>query len=510
MKAGSTIFTGILAMLTIQTKATFAPDAVIRSMQTVRFPVKEKSFQVDAYQKNFADSVFNHLAPGEGAFLVLLTPQEELKLTNVEKANLTYKRAQAILVACHRSNYPKKEYYAEITPTNAPNKILTFDLTPSMYRSYSTGNAVTGVIFAPKDRIATSNGSVAFDSNIQNEVKSFTVDPKSDMVAKLESGTKITIPQGSLVYPNGKEVTDPVAIEVAEYTEMDAIVMKSMTTMCGNRELMSGGMWNIHATCNGQDLKMKSGAHYNIEVFNNKDVKNMQVFTGKIKNGKIDWVLENDGKVTAETVTIGSGNGRTKNEQSQLTNVNVINDINTDNVNEFELNQNIRNNTRNNLNYVPNKEDVDKYYKKRKEMAVTEEEKVMIEEEEARYQNVYNLKLNDFGWINCDAFYEAPVKVNFLVSGDVTTKTTVMLVYPKRKSVLNGYICTDGKSVKFENVASDEQALLVVFAQAEGSDAIVKYTKMITPGNEKNVVVKTSPSTYSALKSEINAKTADI
>jgi hypothetical protein len=121
----------------------------------------------------------------------------------------------------------------------------------------------------------------------------------------------------------------------------------------------------------------------------------------------------------------------------------------------------------------------------------------------------YDLQLNDFGWINCDAFDETQKLTDVFVTGDVPKDATVMMVYTKRKSVLPGYVCDDGKSVKFGNVAEDETAMLIVFKRNEDKKTVTKFTKMVNPGKEKNVKVKTEEVSLETLQAELKRTLGD-
>ena len=87
---------------------------------------------------------------------------------------------------------------------------------------------------------------------------------------------------------------------------------------------------------------------------------------------------------------------------------------------------------------------------------------------------IIDLALNNFGWINCDAFDESKSLTNLMVMGDLKDYN-VMLVYTKRKSILPGYLCEDGRSVKFEDIASDEVAMLVAYKKMDEKGNIIKF-----------------------------------
>ncbi|HLP10406.1 MAG TPA: hypothetical protein VK177_00640 [Flavobacteriales bacterium] len=462
-----------------------------RISQTMAFPVNPGSSTLTNSQMRFADSMFNSIVPGEALYFTLLDKSEE-SLEETKRSEITFRRAEALLQYCRDRNYSPVEYYAEITPTLAPRKVRTIDLSLASYKFYAHGRSLTGMIFCPLDHIATSATTVQFNPSVENEVQVFTFNPASPIDVSLTSGTKVTIPASSLMYKDGRPVLDPVEVRVAEYLEMDAIAMKMMTTTSGGKQLQTGGMWHIDVSSKGEPVVMKPGHDYHIQVANNNTVKDMQVFTGVMKNGLLDWQLQKDDKVTAGNVGVDGNATQPVNAVDVTKNtLNINGNVNV-NVNQ---NRNIVVNEswNNNANFNP--EAVRKY-----------EEMV-----ERREQAVYDLELNDFGWINCDAFNrETQVMVDVLLRGDVSEKTTAMLVYPKRRSVLPGYVCEDQKSIKFSSIAADETAMLVVFTATDDKNIVMKYSRMITPGNNKSVDVKASKGTMADLQKEIKKGMADI
>ncbi|HLP10407.1 MAG TPA: hypothetical protein VK177_00645 [Flavobacteriales bacterium] len=453
-------------------------------------------------QKKAVDSIYTHLEAGDNVYLTLLNADEE-NLNEAEKSALTYKRAEAIINLCRNKKIPANEYFAEIIPGNMPNKIRTSDLSLSSNRNYML-NSRTAIVFAPKEKVASTTAAIDFKSVKPAEVQQFTIDAKDPVDLTLKSGTKLEIAAGDLVLANGKAPVKPVNIAVSEYTRVDAMIMHMMTTTCHGKNLESGGMWNISATSGGEPLYIKSGKKYHIKVPNDSPVKNMQVFTGDMKNGMLDWKLQTDDKVIAGSGMVSTG-GTRGTSQAPV----EINDADIDNINAVTAAT--TNLTNNNTRGYRGKSK--RAYNKKmavEDLELTTEEKEQYEAYETRMQNIYDLELNDMGWINCDAFYEVEKLANVVVTGEVDMKTTAMLVYPKRKSVLPGYFCTDGNSAKFDNIAADESAMLVVFAQTGKGDEIKKFTRMIQPGKEKNIIVNMEKGSMASLQKEIQGKLSDI
>lgn len=472
--------------------------AAIKPMKNESFPFESGQTILTNNLKGFVDSVYASLIPGEALKLILISKEEE-NLESLQRAQLTFKRAEAILLHCYKSGYSNKDFYAEMVPFTTPHTVRSNDLSKGPYRSFMSKNALTYFVFNLKDVALTAKSSLTFDASTKDVAQEFKFNPKQEINANLASGTQIVIPASSLMFADGTEPKGEVNISVAEYTALDAMIFKAMTTSSNGHALQTGGMWNITAESEGKPLQMKAGMNYDIKVAKPTETKNMKVFTGKMTNGVLDWVEQKDGSVTASKITSG-GSGieqRPMNEVGLNRDEAVVDEMPIDNLN-----------IRNNINVSTKNQ----YRARNKKMNWSKEEtEEMIKEEKEYQKDIYDMKLNDFGWINCDAFDAETQKLtDVFVHGDITEKSNVMLVFGKRKSVLPGYLCADGKSVKFTNVAADETAMVIVFERTGDGSTIKKFTKLITPERQKNINVKTVNSTQADLGREIQSSFADL
>lgn len=430
-------------------------------MPVYQFPCNGKQTSLTSQQKHLADSLYYSLAQGDQLQIELLSADEK-KAEAAQISALSYQRAALLLQHCYNNKISRKDFYAEITPFAMPNVVRTNDLTLASSKSLGKRSS-TAVVFTKSVSMATSQPAVDFDADFTKELQEFQFYASDGIDTWLTSGTRIFIPANSLQQINGQAPNcEKLTLRVSEYLEMDAIALKAMTTTASGKKLQTAGMWYIDVLCNGKPLVMKAGKQYLIEVAMTGDPKDMRVFTGKEKNGLLDWKEETDSKV------IKPGENSEK----------------TDSLKEYS-------------------EEVDNDY---------EGEGYEREVVDAVFQknNAYGLQLNDFGWINCDAFDQTQQLTDIFVQGDISDKTNVMLVYGKRKSVLPGYLCEDGKSVKFSNIAADEPAMLVVFKKENDKGAVTKFTQVIVPGQDKSIVAMTTASTSENLRNEIRAKLSDL
>lgn len=125
---------------------------------------------------------------------------------------------------------------------------------------------------------------------IEQEVQVFQLDASKGGIIEGENGMVISIPSNSLVDKNGNVAKGQVDVELIEALDLDKMVMYNLTTMSGKRNLRSGGMFSIKAFQDKKELKIKDGKEMIISVPTDEIDPEMQLFTGKITNGKMDWI----------------------------------------------------------------------------------------------------------------------------------------------------------------------------------------------------------------------------
>jgi hypothetical protein len=433
-------------------------SGTIKHIPVSQFPWNNNDKVMGEKQLALADSLYTMLASGQAIRLSMLDESEK-DFTSKEIAQLTYARAEAFIRFCLSKSIPQTDFYAEIVPYDMPNTIRTSELENRSYKAFMSNNARTYFVFSRLAAVATTKPSVNFDENFTKGREFFSLFHDRDIYAYLNSGTTVFIPKGSLQFSNGQKPScAKIDLNITEYLELDAMVMKSMTTTSSSRKLQTAGMWHIEASCGGQPLYIKPGKQYHIYVAINGEPKDMRVFTGSKIDGLLDWKEDTDSKVYKP----GESSASVENENDST---------------EYDGERDYETSGLGVIGY------------------------------EAPSNN-YDIALNDFGWINCDAFDESKGLSNLMVHGELKGHE-VMLVYAKRKSVLPGNLCSDQRSVKFENIANDEACMLVVFKKTDDKGAVIKYTQMIDPSKTTSVNVTTEASTLAQLQSEIKSKLSD-
>lgn len=191
-----------------------------------------------------------------------------------------------------------------------------------------------------------------------------------------KEGTVIEFPENAFVYEDGGAIKcSQVAVYVTEFYTLSDIIASGLTTSDNKRTLASAGMVYIEARCHGEKLKLKPGKRLTVKMPAFPGDKTMKAFSGKLKDGIIDWKV--DGTLTLDNIQEEEGEGIDGSGEG------------------FRG--------------------------------------------EGNYQETYIMSMTKLGWINCDRFYETKNPTKFLVKADSVDKTFVALIFKDIKSVLPGY-----------------------------------------------------------------------
>ncbi|MFY8020349.1 MAG: hypothetical protein ACOVP1_04095, partial [Bacteroidia bacterium] len=119
------------------------------------------------------------------------------------------------------------------------------------------------------------------------------INPKIENKVQGEKGLEISIPANSLETEDGQAIAiGPVKIELTEiYSDRNSIEKQISTTSEG-QILETGGMFEVKATQNGKNLKLKSGKSMAVEMPSNNLKEGMNVFVAeKNSSGITEWKI---------------------------------------------------------------------------------------------------------------------------------------------------------------------------------------------------------------------------
>jgi hypothetical protein len=126
-----------------------------------------------------------------------------------------------------------------------------------------------------------------------NSTQSVTVKPTESVFLRGSQGTYVYIAPNSFVLEGScKEPTGPVTISLQEFQSLPDILQADLSTTSGGRLLETGGMIYLSAAADGQQCALRQGTRAEVTFPGRSAGDGMQLFTGRMVNGKIDWLLQ--------------------------------------------------------------------------------------------------------------------------------------------------------------------------------------------------------------------------
>lgn len=130
----------------------------------------------------------------------------------------------------------------------------------------------------------------------------FSIYSNRDTTLICSEGTRIKIKRNSFVSEvTGKEITGQIVISVKEYYKISDILYARLSTTSDNNILETGGMVNIFATSNNENSILKKGETIEIGFPFSQKKENMELFTGKWTNDKVNWKLNQTADINPDT-----------------------------------------------------------------------------------------------------------------------------------------------------------------------------------------------------------------
>lgn len=132
----------------------------------------------------------------------------------------------------------------------------------------------------------------------------FTADPTKPIHLTTKKGMEFSFPANAFVNQNGEAIqVKNIEIEITEVMNTYDAFISGIGTMSDEGLLQSGGMYNLKVSANGEDLKLKPGDSYELNIPTSTDaLQNMSVYVGnKNTQGEVIWTqTENSFNVKKE------------------------------------------------------------------------------------------------------------------------------------------------------------------------------------------------------------------
>ncbi len=142
----------------------------------------------------------------------------------------------------------------------------------------------------PQEQTLNSYQSINsyYDTKKQDE-QEFTIDTSGTAPIVGHEGTKIWPSKDDLMFANGDSVFWPFTLKLIELYPVKDMIYYQMPTLGGGNLLTSYGEVKITAYKNGQELVLRPGRTWLIEMPNSTPQANMEIYYGTESNSIVDW-----------------------------------------------------------------------------------------------------------------------------------------------------------------------------------------------------------------------------
>jgi len=318
--------------------------------------------------------------------------------------------------------------------------------------------SATPVAVAPPkiNTVKTFDDILELFAKLEGKPQAFVVDPTQDTMLIGKQGTGVFIKAKSF-FLKGKQAHQPITIYLREYYTYTDMLLANLSTTSHKQLLETGGMVHLKAVQNGQEVHLKSKKAVLLSLPTEQIQPNMQAFNGEVNDqGFINWRMNRRGWVT------GSLGGRCPRQKVCW------------------------------LRRIFSRRSRTRYQriKARWEQANAAATAYQIREAKVANKNQYILSTNQLGWINCDAFYNAPrpQMANVQLKAKRPFKNTrYFIVLHQYRSIVAGYpgyyyrpSQTQAYTITFGRLPKKQEATLVALQYKE--DKVWMTTQSITIG----------------------------
>lgn len=291
------------------------------------------------------------------------------------------------------------------------------------------------------------------------ESEFFTVSAKKDIQIKGWEGTRITIPQGTLVDSTGKVVTGSVKIQLMEFYNKSDVILANLHTQSDDQLLESAGTIYIAITQDGEELYVAPDKSISIQ-FNGKEKNDsMLLFNGIANKDKLDWKLNDMYKTIIDSSYY---TGKTMKSKGGAI---------------FHWSKKV------------NKKNAKKHGKLR-----------------IRYYNPgFNnliLQTNQLGWINCDRFISSNNNTSLTVKYNTGFAPVIRLVFTSMNSLMSSNNYDDTQTL-FSNVPIGKEVDVVAFSMVNNEPYY--FLQKITIAKDQVLFIDLKKTTLDDLEKSIKA-----
>lgn len=308
---------------------------------------------------------------------------------------------------------------------------------------------------------------------VKEPPQTFTVSSNKNSLVKGKKGTIIHVNPAVLETEDGTSIGMTIEVELLELTEKSDFVLQNAQTLSNGRILVSGGAYYINMISDGKKLRIKKGRGIDVE-FPKLSEDEMSLFLGERDSlNQINWVKTNKNFKNRKFLDLKEP---TKSPKKETPVIYTEDDESMDSL--F------------NKPKLVNKSEVsEKQYKEYLQRQAEYEERL---EQRKFLQSTYeNVSLTNFGWINCDRFYEdnsPKVNIELIVKNDSLSGVVSYAVFRDIKSILNAQYWKGMKTnLTFKEIPKNKEITIITLSK-KGNTLYMDKTNVKAEANKQITV----------------------
>jgi len=297
----------------------------------------------------------------------------------------------------------------------------------------------------------TASGNIMLD---ENDRQCFSYNPTVDVMITSDNGNRFYFPPNAFETLKGITVANQnINICLWEFMDKKALVYSGLTTDANGKMLETAGSFFIEAKLNGEELRLRKGETYTVEMQSEKSFPDMFTYYGGNKDGIIDWEVN-------------------KNERAFF-NSNSTKDYELDNEVNIQIQE-----EEDTEQGMFNAENYD-VWRGEDEYGDVVVDAAWVKSEQA--VDFYEMSAGKLGWINCDRFYEVKNTSTLAVRVNTQEQMVVRIVFKDINSVMPCYSNSNHyDQYEATGIPKGEKVLLLAYS-VKDENAMLGY-KEITIG----------------------------
>ncbi|MFT3682910.1 MAG: hypothetical protein QM791_21810 [Ferruginibacter sp.] len=333
---------------------------------------------------------------------------------------------------------------------------------------------------------------------LESPAQQFTVasNKVSSIIAK--KGLIVTIDPAALETEDGAAAGDRIDVEVKEMTNQEELFKNDAPTVSDGRLLVSGGAYYIGMQSNGNKLRLKANRTLKLDIPRIAD-KEMELFYGqRDSTGNLNWKAAGE-KLAAKPATFLNEPAYAANNTTEKYE-NLINK-GEDSLSDIERLALFVNEKGGRISkrefdsfakYKPGNSDKADFKTRIVEISDKKEKNKKTRLQLAYYNPV---EISNLGWINCDRFYNLPVKTLLQCEPDsllTTNSVAVYIIYKNYNAMQKEYLRYNGQLFSGENddYPAGQPVKIIAVANINGDFYSARHDYIL--GNSKKVKFKFS------------------